>query len=341
MRRSPLMNAAGFARAIEEAYRVMWRKWCSQQPSSPAFPPPVPVHSSKPPEAAAKNSPPKARGKRRFTLYDFFDDVPDLKVIDVGASPIDEQPPYQKLFDAGHIELVGFEPDPDQYRALVALNRRRATYLPHAIGDGAGGVLHICKAPGMTSLLEPDMEILRHFHGFADWGTVLRTVPVQTEKLDDIAEAESADYLKMDLQGGELGVLRGAAKILQKVLVVQVEAQFVPFYKNQPLFAELDQALRQAGFLFHEFLTLHSRVFLPMMINNSVYAGLKQQLWSDAVYVKRFTDFGNLGERELLKIAVILNDLYGSIDLCALALQHADRQANTKRMDRYMEALVG
>jgi predicted O-linked N-acetylglucosamine transferase (SPINDLY family) len=30
MRQSPLMDAAGFARDIEHAYRVMWRNWCAQ-----------------------------------------------------------------------------------------------------------------------------------------------------------------------------------------------------------------------------------------------------------------------------------------------------------------------
>jgi FkbM family methyltransferase len=277
---------------------------------------------------------------RRFSLYKLFDDVPRLKAIDVGASPIDGLPAYQPLFAAGRIELVGFEPDPDQYRALLAMNRPNATYLPYAIGNGSAGTLHICQAPGMTSLLKPDMEILQHFHGFANWGTVLRTVPVQTKRLDDIPEANKADYLKLDLQGGELGVIRGAPRLLEHVLIVHVEVQFVPFYKDQPLFAELDQALRLAGFYFHRFLEITSRVFMPMMFNNDRRAGFSQQLWSDAVYVKRFTDFGRLEEGALLKIAAILNDFYGSTDLSALALQHADRKGGTHRMKGYFESLA-
>jgi protein O-GlcNAc transferase len=31
LRRSALMDGAGFARGIEQAYREMWRTWCGQQ----------------------------------------------------------------------------------------------------------------------------------------------------------------------------------------------------------------------------------------------------------------------------------------------------------------------
>jgi predicted O-linked N-acetylglucosamine transferase (SPINDLY family) len=32
MKRSPLMDAKQFAADIENAYRQMWRRWCSRQP---------------------------------------------------------------------------------------------------------------------------------------------------------------------------------------------------------------------------------------------------------------------------------------------------------------------
>jgi FkbM family methyltransferase len=334
LRQSPLMDAVGFTRGIEQAYRSMWRRWCEQQHQESKTPPP----EVSTPEPVFRLTRPDVG--RRFSLFTLFDDVPRLKVIDVGASPIDGPPPYQRLFDAGRIELVGFEPDPDQHRALMAQSRPGATYLPHAIGDGSAGVLHICQAPGMTSLLEPDLEVLRHFPGFAQWGTVVRKPPIETKRLDDIAEASRADYLKLDLQGGELAVLHGAPRLLEQVLVIQVEVQFVPFYKGQALFAELDQELRRAGFYFHRFLPIISRVFLPVVLNDR-HAGMSQQLWSDAVYVKRFTGFGQLEESSLVKIAVILNDIYGSFDMAALALWHADRKAGTQRAQRYIEALGG
>jgi FkbM family methyltransferase len=333
MKASPLMDAQSFAGAIEVAYRTLWRKWCEQKEKGGSQATAGQLHT---PEPTAASEP---QGYRRLSLYRFFDDLPRLKVIDVGASPIDGPPPYQALFDAGHVELVGFEPDAEQHRRLVALERPNATYLPYAVGDGAPGVLHVCKSAGMTSLLEPDQEILKHFHGLPQWGTVLRTIPVQTKRLDDLPEVIGTDYLKLDIQGGELAALRGAAKLLAQVLVVHLEVQFVPFYKNQPLFAELDQALRQAGFFLHRFQPIMSLTFTSLPVENRPDAGMSQHLWSDAVYVRRFTDFARLDEGSLLKLAALLNDLYDSFDFCALALEHADCRANTQRARRYREVL--
>ena len=274
-----------------------------------------------------------------FALSKLFHDLPDLKLLDIGASPIDGDPPYQSVFDSGKADLVGFEPDPDQFKALQDLNLARATFLPHALGDGRPAELKICASPGMTSLLEPDPEVLASFHGFGEWGRVVKREPLQTRRLDDVAEAVGSDYMKIDVQGGELAIFEGGENTLQGLSVVHTEVQFVPFYKDQPLFAELDQVLRRAGFFFHRFMPIHSRVFKPMVINADPYAGLSQELWSDAVYVRRFTDFAKLSVPQLLKIATLLNDLYESVDLASLALQHADAKEGTRRQARYLKAI--
>ncbi len=274
-----------------------------------------------------------------FALSALFEDLPYLKLLDIGASPIDGDPPYKQVFDSGSASLVGFEPDPDQFQALLGMDLPRATFLPHALGDGYTAELKICALPGMTSLLEPDPEVLSRFHGFGEWGKVLKREPMQTKRLDDVPEAEGSDYMKIDVQGGELAIFENGKNVLGGLSVVHTEVQFVPFYKDQPLFAELDQVLRSAGFFFHRFMPIHSRVFKPMVINQDPYAGLSQELWSDAVYVRRFTDFDDLPVPQLLKIATLLNDLYESVDLASLALQHADAKDGTRRQARYLKAI--
>lgn len=276
-----------------------------------------------------------------FSLSELFTDIPTIDVVDIGASPIDGDPPYQPLIPLGKTRVISFEPNPEQYQALQAHPFPGLTVLPYAIGDGQDGILNICQAPGMTSLLLPDREILEHFYGFDQWSQIIRQEPVSTHRLDDITEITAIDYLKLDVQGGELTILNHATQRLQQTLVIHTEVQFVPFYKDQPLFAELDQTLRAQGFYLHSLKPLIHRTFKPLLVNNDIFAGLNQLLWGDAIYVKKFTNFTDLTPAQLLKIALIMHDLYGSFDLCALALEHVDRQTHSERQITYLDRLTG
>lgn len=276
-----------------------------------------------------------------FSLTEVFDDLPSVDIVDVGASWIDGAPPYQRLIDAGKARLIGFEPAQEQFVALQQQAKANETYLPWALGDGRPATLHLCDWPGWTSLLELDRQLLDCFQGFGPECDPLRHEPIETRRLDDVAEVQSIDYLKLDVQGSELAILQGGPRKVSQALVVHLEVQFLPFYKEQPLFAELDQELRKAGFYFHRFAApLVSRVFKPLLVNNNVYSGLSQVLWSDAVYVRRFTDFANLPADRLWKLGFILQDVYGSFDLALLALQQADRQAGTHRHEAYLQRLM-
>ena len=263
-----------------------------------------------------------------------------LSVVDIGAAAIDGPAPYAPLVGAQGGHVLGFEPNQQALARLNAQGTPRATWLGDAVGNGTPGVLKLCRIPGMSSLLEPDMDILQHFHGFPQWAEVIERVPMETRALDAVPEAAAMDYLKIDVQGGELGVLKGAVETLKQALVVQLEVQFVPFYKDQPLFGDLDAALREAGFYLHTFMPIHTRILKPLVIQGDPYAGLHQALWSDAVYVRRFTDFPTMKSADLMKIAWLAHDLYQSYDLAAMALKVIDEREGTQRQAAYLTQLT-
>ena len=275
-----------------------------------------------------------------FPFRSLFKDIPDINIVDIGASPIEETPPYQPIIAQGGFHLLGFEPNPIMYQELSSKPQPQMSFLPYAVGDGKESILNICSAPGMTSLFEPDLDLLSHFHGFGEWGKIVDHQSLTTHRLDDIDEIEEMDFLKLDVQGSELSIIENGREKLKHTLVVHVETLFIPFYKNQPLFGEIDVELRRSGFLLHRFGPMTSRVFQPLLVNNNIYAGLSQILWSDAVYVRKFTDFGELTPGELLKTARILHDVYGSFDMANLALTHVDKQTGSNRQAAYLEKLT-
>ncbi|WP_439549206.1 FkbM family methyltransferase [Falsiroseomonas sp.] len=262
-----------------------------------------------------------------------------IKAIDIGANPIDGDPPYAGLLRAGQAEVVGFEPDA---AALSTLNARKGPherYFPHAVGDGGRHTLRVCQAPGMTSLLEPDPATLNLFHGFPDWGRVLDRVELDTVRLDDVPETAGADLLKLDIQGAELMVLRHAEARLRDALVVQAEVEFLPLYKDQPLFGDVDAFLRGQGFAFHRFFPLNSRVMSPMVVGGSPYAGLSQMVWADAIFIRDLTRLDALPDRALLAMATILHDCYASADAALRLLMEHDRRQQGGLAGRYLGAL--
>lgn len=259
-----------------------------------------------------------------------------VRVVDVGANPIGGAPPYAAMLRAGCADIVGFEPNPEALAELQAMRGPYETYLPHAVGDGAVHTLRCCRAAGMTSLLEPNQAILGLFHGFPDWGTVIGTINVPTVRLDDIAETKAADLIKLDIQGAELMVLRHATQRLSDAVIVQAEVEFLPLYVDQPLFGDVDRLLRQHGFMLHRFFPQVSRVIRPLSINNDPYAGLSQLVWADAIFIRDLTCLDRLSTRQLLAMAAILHDCYGSVDVVLHLLGEHDRRQTTRLGPAYL-----
>jgi FkbM family methyltransferase len=236
-------------------------------------------------------------------------------VVDVGANPIDGETPYQSLLSNRVCTITGFEP---QAEGLASLNERKSdleTYLPHVIGDGSQQVLNITAMPGMTSLFEPNFAVLDWFNGFSDWSVVQQKVPVQTRRLDDLAEIPAIDMLKIDVQGAELLVFKGAEEKLKRAVAIHTEVCFLHLYKNQPLFGDVDVDLRGRGFIPHHIHHINRRTILPAYSEGAPNSALNQVLFADIIYVRDFTKQELIDNEQFKHLAMIAHHCYQSHDL--------------------------
>lgn len=271
-------------------------------------------------------------------LLALLDRPPPIKIVDVGAMDLGETP-FARLLEIPGASIVGFEPNPVECARLNEARSENRRYLPHFIGDGTKRTFHWCEWAATSSLYPPNRRVLDRFTDLSALVRLKGTEEVQTTRLDDIPEVVGADFIKVDVQGAALDVLRGGADTVSRALVVECEVEFVPLYEGEPLFAEVDLEMRRRGFLFHKFKGLASRTFAPLKRRPDAPA-VGQVLWTDAIYVRSFLDFGSLEPSELLKVALILEREYASRDLALHALQHHDEKTNAGLWERYVATLT-
>lgn len=272
-------------------------------------------------------------------------------MVDVGAMLLSEaEDVWRPLVRAGICaSVIGFEPHVEECKKLNEELVKRAPqahdgdcvfrYLPHAIGDGSMGTFRSCSAPMTSSMLEPNIPLLRRFVQLEEVTTVVQRTETKTVRLDDLLPelGGRADFLKLDVQGFELLVLKGATQVLRDCLVVHTEVEFVEMYEKQPLFAEVDQHLRGAGFVFHRFASIHGRPLKPIHYMANPLAPVSQQLWADAVYVRDLWDLRGFSKDELLRTAFILHEVYHSYDVVHHVLDKYDAEV----AKRYLARVLG
>ena len=268
-----------------------------------------------------------------FSFLDLVD-VEPLTIVDVGAASLDKADPYHVLAERTASHIIGFEPDHKTCAALNAAGKLRHSYFPFAIGGGGPAKLHVTASNANSSLYAPNASLLKHFASLSDLLVVKHVRNVETHPLDDVVGAKEIDFLKIDVPGGEMDVLKGAARLLPTALAVELEVEFLPMYEGAPLFGDVDAAMRAAGFQLHTFLDVYRPVYTPFAETG---AGLSQTMWADAVYVPDVRRLERFSRERLLKLAAIAHELYGSIDLCAHILAQMRGFGMEAPLDAYMK----
>ena len=170
-----------------------------------------------------------------------------IRLIDVGA-----RNGIHKRWDPYHaqIEVRAFEPDPSECDRLNLLpSPYPILYLPVALGekDGERATLYICRQPGCSSLLRPNMSSCGDF-AYSRNMEITGQHPIVLTRLDKVCADFPPDVLKIDTQGTELFILRGAGNLLDTTLAVELEVEFIEQYTGQPLFADVDAFMRSKGY---------------------------------------------------------------------------------------------
>ena len=184
------------------------------------------------------------------TIEKLLRDIEVKHIVDAGASDGRIAKRFGRRFTSAQLHL--FEPNPDYAPALATLNAEQPRYhhYPVVLSDTPGEkTFYVTEDPGSSSLY-PTNDAMQAAYPDQAAHKTQTTVPATT--LDQWAQDHNVDgvqLIKMDIQGGEADMMRGASRLLdESVAAIYTEVFFQNFYEGGATFSDIDLVLREHGF---------------------------------------------------------------------------------------------
>jgi FkbM family methyltransferase len=198
-------------------------------------------------------------------------------IFDVGANRGGVAATYRTLFPSSQIHCI--EPLDAFASSLTQRFQSDDNIAVHQIclGEFNGqSRMFVNRSQDTSSLLAPHADDL--LPAWTEAMTVESTAPTTVRTLDSFCDDHSIDHiniLKMDTQGTELHILRGANRLLsnRKIDMIFAEVAFAPMYHGQALFGDVCRELLRSDYRFH-------------YIYNQMFNGRSGKLfYADAIFV--------------------------------------------------------
>lgn len=247
-------------------------------------------------------------------------------IVDVGArGGVDED----LLTIAWACSVYGFEPEPAEAERLEKQADRRwksVRVLPYALGAISGkGTLYLPKSVEGASLLKHNPEMVERF-GHEDLHIIRKTIPVETVTLDSLRESgelPSVDYLKIDIEGAELDLLKAGRSVLKDCSALKIECSFLPQRISQPLIWEIVPFMIDAGFEVVDINDIHRWRRRPLpahpyVINHKMAYSRGQLAQCDLIFLRRPD---TLSDQRRMTILIILSAALGYFDYAVSAIR--------------------
>lgn len=191
-------------------------------------------------------------------------------LLDIGARDADSDPRWLGL-PPERMRLYGFELDEEACAAMtreMSASGMEARFFPYGLWSRAEERTfhHSLGHPGSSSFLPFNFAVFDRWKIAEDNGVrhegkhmrPLAELPMRLSTLDRWRaeqNAASVDFMKLNVQGGELEIMGAGETVLPEVVGLLTEVAFVENYAGRPLFADVDSWLRARGFTFFEFIS--------------------------------------------------------------------------------------
>lgn len=193
----------------------------------------------------------------------------------------------------------------------------------------------------MSSFLILNKEYNKMFHHFVEWGTVVKTLDLETRKLDNIEKNKKFDLIKIDVQGYENEIINYGKQTIKDALVIAIELSPVPSYENGKPFGYVTNELESLNFHLHQFSNIKTRSFKPSVLGGNTMRGLHYLYQLDCVFVKNFDEVEDFSLNDLLKLSHIMYYGFNAFDFVDFLFQIIDRKYNKNYLIKFRDIVKG
>ena len=139
------------------------------------------------------------------------------------------------------IKVIFFEPDK---RSSIELKKRGFEVIEQCLwNEKTEKKFYLTKKSQTSSLYKPNKPYLNLFPDAGRFD-IVNVIDVSVDQMDNfIDKFNQPHFIKLDVQGAELNVLKGSNSILKNVLGLEIEVNFKYMYENIPLAHDVEKYL--------------------------------------------------------------------------------------------------
>lgn len=261
----------------------------------------------------------------------------ELNIVDVGAR-YGLHPSFKEFENIANIILVDLDEEEVQRLKKKYKDNLNIEVLNVALGNKEENkIVNFTKHKGLITSYDFNMNFLKEYSYFEEESEIVQKREISFETIDKVF-ANSIDYLKLDVEGGELDVLKGSIKQLKEnILAVRAEVNFHRVFQNQALFGDINNFLTQYDF---ELLNID---YNGQGLSMSKYTMPKRNGYlvdGDAVWVKKINSVSD-DSKKLIKLILFLLTNHATDVAMRVLLQYKNViKIDDSKMCKKMEELI-
>ena len=251
-----------------------------------------------------------------------------ITLIDIGAAG-DIEPRWKQI--SSILNYVGFEPDARSQLNTISRAKECKQYVIHpiALWSFKGFLpIRLAKKSEVSSYFPINENFVAKFPDSSRFEQI-DTEDIPCDMLDNLA-IEGPNFIKIDIQGGELEAILGAQATLIECLGIELEVEFTDLYVGQPIFGEISMHLKRQGFELCDFTNL-------CRWERDSFCGLGQMIFGDALFLRTPESVltSNPNNQKLSSYLAILA-LYNRFDLIA----YVGKNLNNHQKSEFQEFIL-